>query len=326
VNEAPRFVLRRAVPDDAAGIVGCVERCYGATYPKAEFYDPAVLAGRIAAGEHEAVVAYVGSRLVAHMGWRRLPDNPRVAEAGTTVVAADVRGHGLMNDMAVMLMDLCRADGLLGFINFPTTAHLTMQRRAIAARGRETGLLLSYMPARTEDRSIGKPSPGRLAVTVAYEPLQPAPRQDIFVPGPYGALVIELADELGLERHIGAGARALPSGSSRFEHVHDLGRSIDRYSVRSAGSDIAAMTRGATADVHHVDLPMDDPAIGPATGALRAEGFVYAAWMPLFAGTDVLRLQRIRTPTPDTYSPMLLSPRAHELLAMIRREAAVPSF
>ncbi len=67
---------------------------------------------------------------------------------------------------------------------------------------------------------------------------------------------------------------------------------------------------------------MDDPAIGPATEALRAEGFVYGAWLPLFTGTDVLRLQRIRTPTPDTYSPLLLSPQAHELLAMIRREAA----
>ena len=321
-SKTPRFVLRRAVPDDAAGIVACVERCYGASYPKLEFYDPALLARRIAARDHEAVVAYVGPRLVAHMGWRRLPGNPCVAEAGTTVVAADVRGHGLMNDMAVMLMDLSRADGLLGFINFPTTAHLTMQRRSIAARGRETGLFLSYMPARTADRSIGKPTPGRLAVTVAYEPLQPSPPQDIFVPAPYRALVTELADELGLERHIGAGAQALPAGSSRVEHVHDTDRSIDRFSVRRVGSDIAVMTSAATADVHHVDLPMDDPAIGPATEALRAEGFVYGAWLPLFTGTDVLRLQRIRTPAPDTYSPLLLSPRAHELLAMIRREAA----
>jgi hypothetical protein len=325
VSDAPEFVLRRAVPDDAAGIVGCVERCYGATYPRVEFYDPALLARRIAARNHEAVVAYVGRRLVAHMGWRRLPDNPHVAEAGTTVVAADVRGHGLMNDMAVMLMDLCRADGLLGFVNFPTTAHLTMQRRSLAARGRETGLFLSYMPARTADRSIGKPSTGRLAVTVAYEPLQPSPRQDIFVPGPYRALVVELAGELGLERQIGAGALALPSGPSRFEHVHDADRSIDRYSVRRVGSDIAAITRAATADVHHVDLPMDDPAIGPAAETLRAEGFVYGAWLPLLAATDVLRLQRVRTPTADTYSPLLLSPRAHELLAMIRREAAAPA-
>ena len=322
VGDAPRLILRRAVPDDAEGIIECVKACYGDTYPKVEFYDPALLSWLLATTDHQALIAHDGSRLVAHMGWRRLKTNPLVAEAGTTVVAAEARGHGLMNDMADMLMDLCRADGLLGFIHFPTTAHLTMQRRFVDGRGRETGVLLSYTPARTENQYIDKPSPGRVAVTVGYEPLNPAPRQDVFVPGPYRDLVSELAEQHGLERTIELGARVLPSGSCRFEHVHDTHRSIDRFSVRRIGSDVAEMSRAATADVHHVDLPMDDPAIGPATEALRAEGFVYGAWMPLFAGPDVLRLQRIPNPTPETYSPLLLSDRAHELLAMIKQESA----
>ena len=46
----------------------------------------------------------------------------------------------------------------------------------------------------------------------------------------------------------------------------------------------------------HVDLPMSDPAIEHATGALLHAGFVYGAWLPGWAGADVLRLQRVRDP------------------------------
>lgn len=36
-------------------------------------------------------------------------------------------------------------------------------------------------------------------------------------------------------------------------------------------------------------------------------------------------LSELSTPTPETYQPVLLSARAHELLEMIRRESAEPA-
>jgi hypothetical protein len=317
--------IRRARPDDVEGIAACMRLCYGETYPKREFYDPPVLARMIAERRHEAVVALVGERMVGHMGWRRLPASPVVAEVGTTVVDPEMRGRGLLRDMATALREACGREGVEGFVHFPTTAHTTMQRLAIGD-GPETGVLLAYLPAGAMAAVTGRPDCGPLAVTAGYQVLRPSPPERIFVPDPYRSLIAEVAAEIGLERTV------LRPPVSRFDgpvtevsHQHDDPRSLDRYTVRRAGADVAGIAKGATGLVCHVDLPMDDPAIGCAVVALRGEGFVYGAWLPRYAGVDVLRLQRIQSDDPRLYEANLVSDRARGLLDMIRREAAAVS-
>jgi hypothetical protein len=97
-----------------------------------------------------------------------------------------------------------------------------------------------------------------------------------------------------------------------------------RVTVGRIGADVGAAIASTvdTVDVRlvHVDLPLTGPGVESATGALRDTGFGYAAWLPGWAGHDVLRLQRLRDPTGAELAPDLYSPDARAMMADIRRE------
>jgi hypothetical protein len=70
---------------------------------------------------------------------------------------------------------------------------------------------------------------------------------------------------------------------------------------------------------------MSDPAIDHAVELLTQRSFAFAAWLPGWAGHDVLRLQRVVGATDAELSPSLHSPEARHLLSMISRELGGPS-
>ena len=89
----------------------------------------------------------------------------------------------------------------------------------------------------------------------------------------------------------------LPRGRPRSPDRSDRIRSLERATLEHIGADVAEVAAGladSEQDLVHVDLPMSDVAIDAATEALVAAGFVFAAWLPGWAGHDVLRLQRAR--------------------------------
>lgn len=83
------------------------------------------------------------------------------------------------------------------------------------------------------------------------------------------------------------------------------------------------MVTSTDAGVVHVDLPMNDPAINAAVEQLRRSAFAFAAWLPGWAGHDVLRMQYLAAATAAELSPSLYSSAARDLLTMIRNELLV---
>jgi hypothetical protein len=145
--------VRPLAEDDSPGLAACVERCYGDTYPKRALYRVDELAALIRTGDYCGVVAVAGSEIVGHIGHSRPFPAATVLEAGTTIVDPRLRGRGLMARMAQGWAASLPATGAAGFIHFPTTAHTVMQRAATES-GRETGILLAYIPQKTRDRSL----------------------------------------------------------------------------------------------------------------------------------------------------------------------------
>jgi len=233
-----------------------------------------------------------------------------------------------MGRLAQALGEELAADGVSGFIHFPTTAHPVMQRASLSAGGRETGIMLAYLPPETRDLALGAPDAGRLAVTVVYQPILAAAAQRIHVPGRYEQVVLGMAADLGLGRRA-AGAARPPSGESRLHHRFDPARELLRISVERIGADVAAavasLMAATPAAVIHVDLPMNDPGIDDAVVSLGGSSFAFAAWLPGWAGHDVLRLQRLEHPTEAELSPRLWSPEAAALMAGIRTEILGPA-
>ena len=194
------------------------------------------------------------------------------------------------------------------------------QRASIAAGGRETGILLGYIPALTADRTLERVAEGRLAVTVVYQPLSAAHEQQLFVPERYERTIAAIAGELELPRRWLGGEAA--AGPTTLKRSADRARSLERVRVDRVGADFGDATMQLVAldrDLVHVDLPMSDPAIEQATDALLDAGFVFGAWLPAWAGHDVLRLQRVRDGLPD--APQLVSDAAADLLSLIRADA-----
>ncbi len=312
--------IRRLVETDAVALVGCFERCYGDTYPSDHFHDPELLSQRIADGTLRSVVAITRSgELVGHMGLTVRHERARASEAGNTVVDPAYRGRGLLGRLGGALADLCRVEGFIGYVHYPTTAHDIMQRTSVRGDGVETGLMLDYIPAETDYRGIDRGA-GRLAATVVYLPFSPAPERQVFVPTVYRGVIVDLYREARLQRSVAPPKDSLTRAVSRALRTMHARRSLQHVHVERAGHDLAKWIDSAAA-VTHVDLCLDDPGVEAAVSVLRDQGFFFCAVMPEFAHTDVLRLQRLASPSPESFAPKLANEGARRLLTFIAWDA-----
>src|SRR5215212_7506431 len=89
--------LRALGPEGATALTLCFRRCYGNTYPAAEFYDPEAIRRRLEDGTLRSVVAVTSTgEIVGHTALSVHDVGARVAEAGNTVVDPAYRGRGLL--------------------------------------------------------------------------------------------------------------------------------------------------------------------------------------------------------------------------------------
>ena len=222
--------VRAITPNDARGLSECLTRCYGETYFKSILYRPEETAALIEIGAYKGVVALSGGQLIGHIAINRPDKHSEVVEAGTTIVDDRYRGTGVMGRMAHVLSELVLTEGAFGFVHFPTTAHVLMQRASLASGGCETGILVGYIPAAMRDRTLGGPGNHRLCATVVYQPLVAAASRAIHVPARYRAKVAACAGHLGLQRTVEL-PRALPVGPTRLERAYDEARELEHFSI-----------------------------------------------------------------------------------------------
>ena len=275
-------------------------------------------------GKLKSVVAVCADgTIVGHTGLTLNNPDAGVAEAGNTVVDPEYRGAGILGEMGSALAQLCRSCAFVGYVHYPTAAHDVMQRRSVTNGGVETGVMLGYVPAETDYRAIDQSS-GRIAATIAYQPLVEARSLRIYVPHRYEMLLGRLYGQMGLRRE-----RLQPSTQPRAHSdatsTHSSRRSLLNVAVERSGADLAAVVqrsiKKASAQIAHVDLTLDDPGIDQAVNELAALGFVYCGMLPDFARSDILRLQWLGQQPPSVFAPELANSGAREILAIINAEA-----
>ncbi|MCZ6458252.1 MAG: GNAT family N-acetyltransferase [Gammaproteobacteria bacterium] len=322
------ITVRRLVAADAPGLTRCFERCYGTTYPSDIFYATQRLATAIEAGNLRSVVAVTENNIIGHTGLTVRHDGARAIEAGNTVVDPNWRGQGLLGELGTALTELCRAEGFAAYVHYPTTAHEIMQKRSVQSGGTETGLMLAYIPAETNYTAIDHTS-GRLAATVVFQPCEAMPHRRVYLPERYAQVLKALFDDCNLERTFSAPATQSTGSAAEFV-MHERRGLLHAFVTRAAADlpqQIDAASGSATAPVIQVDLCLDDPAVSAAVDALAAGGFYFAALMPEFAHTDVLRLQRINQTSAAEFEPALANPGAQRLLRYIKadRHSSAPA-
>ncbi len=315
--------VRTMRPTDAPRLAACVQRCYGNSYTKRVMYEPGALAEMVRVGTYNGVVATVDDDIVGHIGFTRPNPEATIVEAGTTVVDPTYRGSGLMKGLAQALRRSVIADGAVGIIHFPTTAHTVMQKVSLSAGGHETGVMFAYLPPDARDLTIGGAGDDRLAVTVVYQPLIESPEREIFLPERYSSLIHGYTERLRLLRRT-SGNQPKPTRITKIRQTSDVDRGIERLAVEHIGQDLADCVLSATsansARLIHVDLPMNQPEIDYAVEQLHQIGFAFAAWLPGWTASDVLRLQLLKDPTDGELNPNLYSVDAGNIAALIRSE------
>lgn len=318
------LIVRALIADDATDLASCVVDCYGTTYPKRELYDVERLAESIRNGTYSGVVAVdrTDSSLVGHIGWVRHAPTAVTVEAGTTMVRPAYRGRGLLKGLATALHDQLMQCGFSGYVHFPTTAHTVMQRASVLLGGAETGLLLGYLPASLDVAGFAGPRDGRLAVTVAYQPLGDAPPAEIGAATESDAAwLTDVARKLGLRRTVTVRKDEPTSVASQLATSYTASRDLLSVTVERIGRDLADSVNLAAQErpslLVHVDLDAADAATPRAFRELASKGFVFGAWLPGWFGSDAMRVQRIRNLDLVDRQPELFTPEANALLTRI---------
>jgi hypothetical protein len=205
-----------------------------------------------------------------------------------------------------------------------------MQRQSVKA-GFETGLMLGYIPAVTHGKVSAARNPQRQAATVVYQPLAPAAAATLYCPAAYIEMLNTLAPPTGLIRHWQLAApQPVPAVASAPAPQRQAlsKRGLRRLTVPAfnAGMDAVLesfLARGPTPafPCQHLDLYMSDPNIGHVSHRAERAGFVFCAWLPGFAATDILRLQRVDRAATD-WQPQVVNPVARQLLEIVSASPA----
>jgi len=314
-------IVRRLNGADAADLKDCFVRCYGDTYPADVFYDVDALRNRIDRGQLKSVIAVADGVVAGHTGLTVRYADSRAVEAGNTVVDPAFRGQGLLRKLGVALHQLCEELSYVGYLHYPTTAHEIMQKAAVSGTGRETGIMLGYVPSETTYEDVESVPTGRLATTVVYQPISEAPSRDIIVPDRYADLIEGFASELSLVRHLSSETASDTVQQTYVQDVLDKRRSLRHVAITVVGNDFPDLmdqiVKDPGADIVHVDFALDDPRVDEAVDLLFGRGFKFCAWLPEFRHTDVLRMQFIHDPKPETFEPALATQRAKAILDVI---------
>ena len=301
--------IRVMTADDAPGLIRCIYRCYGYSYPDATLYDADSIRRSIADGLMASVVAVLpDGEIVGHVGYAFQEATDTSPESGRLVVDPRLRGHHLTDRLSSGRNEIANLLDVRGMWAKAVTNHPVSQRLGIAFGSVEVGMLLGAQP--TQVIQVGQPNPdtGWRSLMLLYRPAGEIRPRAISVPEHLIEIMGLLAGRLGIDRTMSservepAAARtslrihANPAHGSVHLRVGTIGDDFEDRLVHEVGL-MAQRRPGAI----HLDVPLGDPAASSTMRIAERHGFAWAGWIPeLTADGDVARLQRIGDHPIDT--------------------------
>lgn len=320
-RESSELVIREMVPDDVAGLIRCVYRCYGYSYPDDVVYKPSVLRRMLRTGVMKSVVAVsADGEVVGHCSLTFAHPNDQVPEAGRLVVDPRFRGHQLAARMGHARNEVAVSLRLPGLWSECVTNHIASQRNLLALGGIETGLLIGAGPSDVVMSGLANVNEGRRALMPFYVPIDAGASMVNFVSPEHLEICELLTDRLGIKRSWNVVGVPL-AGATTLSVDVSLVSGVASIRLTELGSDLVEVV-AAELDALisyelgavHLDVPLADERAGAAVAALERHGFCWATWIPNeHPGTDVLRLQRVGEHLTDVAHVLCARPEGEQL-------------
>jgi anti-sigma regulatory factor (Ser/Thr protein kinase) len=295
--------VRLMRPEESLNLARCAYRCYGYTYSTDNFYFPERVSELVRSGLMVSVVAVnPENEIIGHLSVSKETADSPVGESGQAVVDPRSRGGGLFKKMKAFMTLHNQKAGMLGAYGEAVTVHVYTQKVAIAGDAFETGVLLGFTPATMYFKNIqGEERAKRRPVILLYEPLNPAPLRDIYLPPHHSGILRRIYDRSKMARRFITAAETpdLPErsrvnvkvqteASRAFLQVLEYGRDLEEL-IKFRLKELCARR----VDCIYLDLPLGHPAVQRCCVAMEMLGFFFGGIMPELHRGDVLRLQYI---------------------------------
>ena len=321
-NLADAVEIRAMEPSDAEGLVRCLYRCYGYSYPDHSLYDVSMIRARLRRGMMRSVIAVLpDGEIVGHIAYvyERLGDS--IPESGRLIVDPRLRGRHLADRMAIVRDEIARDLGVKGMWAKAVTNHAASQKVCLTLGSVETGLAIGSQPSGVSMAGMPNPHGGWRSLLIFFRAFRSIGPREIYVPEDLRPLVALLAERLGIDRTFAAEASGILQGRTGIEIDLALAHGLAHLRVTSIGSDVVArVSDEVSALAHlslgaiHLDVPLADPSAPMAIEALERLGFAWSGWIPEFAPSgDVIRLQRVGDHPVDLESIVYARSEARDL-------------
>ena len=302
-SEALQLEVRKMEPKDAEGLIQCVYRCYGSSYPNPILYDPQKLDAALSEGLLHSVVALdTEGELIGHCALSFDEPSDPVPEAGKLLVDPSYRGHHISDKLSKVRHQEALKLGIPGYWSACVTNHPFSQDEIIATGGHETGLLINGQPSSVHMEGLNNIADVRHSLIPFFVPLIKDQSLEVFLPKHHHAFFESLCINLGLTRSIGTTSASQVAankgristsigGTDAVEYLHIQ---IDGFDVIDSISDQINKSTALKPPVIYIDIPIHHPDSVQLIEQLEGLGFFWGAWLPHFsADGDVLRLQKL---------------------------------
>lgn len=327
--------LRPLDPEtDGVAFARCMYSVYGYSYLETVYF-PERVKGLIEKGLLRSYVAVTPEgEVVGHQGLKKEHASQRVANNCMGAVDPRFRGRRLFEALKDFAYADARRSGLVGLYGEVVTLHPYSQRANIAIGGRETGVLLAYVPQGFTFRNIkdgDKAGLSRQTTVLFYKALADAEPRMAYLPARHRAMIEKIYGWLGLERscpHVGAEVLAGLPEQSRIEVDVASAFGMAAISVVAPGRDLTRRVHEqieelklSRVDVIHLDLPLAHPATQELVPQLEALGLFFSGIYPeKHDEGDLLRLQYLNNLRVDPTVIVTASERGKELLDYVLAE------
>ena len=297
------LVIRRMEGSDVVGLIRCIYRCYGYTYPDPAFYEERHVRRLLRSGLLRSVVAQTAlGEIVGHCALTLDGPDDRVPEAGKMIVDPRFRGHHLAERMAALRNEVAIELGLAGVYCDCVTNHVGSQRAALQRGSVEVGLLLGAFSASATMAGLPNPNAGRRSLLAMYNTCAPVLGAPISLPAHLVEIIAPIAEELELERELSSEVvTPLEPSSTHRLALQAWADGTAVMTVEQIGADLRDHLADELESFHGLDLavvlldlPAHDPSAAWAAGEAERLGFAFCSWLPEGMGvSDTLRLQLV---------------------------------